>query len=212
MFNNFLKHVSWRMSTVSWCFLFFFSYSGDLWSGSEAGVIKIWPWEAIERSFSLTAEERPMAAMLIERSFIDPSSQVAVNGYSNTLNSDVKYLLSDNTRAKVWSAGYLSFAFWYAYILNIIFCYFQYVLFCAFFWVKSYFPWIQIWSPFDLNLYVIISVIVNSIFYILPSVCRQHAICISAKGKDCWCFFLNYIYVLCDSLYQPKEIRKRKKN
>ena len=96
-------------------------------------MIKIWPWEAIERSLSLTAEERPMAAMLIERSFIDPRSEVAVNGYSNTLNSDVKYLLSDNTRAKVWSAGYLSFAFWYAYILNIIFCYFQYVLFCAFF-------------------------------------------------------------------------------
>ena len=95
-------------------------------------MIKIWPSEAIEISLSSTTEERPMAAILVERSFVDPRSQVAINGYSNTLNSDVKHLLSDNTRGKVWSAGYLSFALWYAYILNIIFCYFHYVLCCTF--------------------------------------------------------------------------------
>ncbi|XP_062099639.1 type II inositol polyphosphate 5-phosphatase 15-like [Humulus lupulus] len=93
-------------------FVLTFAVPGDLWSGSEAGVIKIWPWEAIERSLSLTVEERPMAALLVERSFIDPRGQLAANGFVNVFNSDVKCLLSDDSRAKVWTAGYLSFALW----------------------------------------------------------------------------------------------------
>jgi len=99
------------------CILFLFWFSGDLWSGSEGGVIKIWPWEALEKAFSLTAEERHMAALLVERSFIDLRNQVTANGFSNVLNSDVKHLLSDNSTAKVWSAGFLSFALWY-----VLFC------------------------------------------------------------------------------------------
>ncbi|EXC25310.1 Type II inositol-1,4,5-trisphosphate 5-phosphatase FRA3 [Morus notabilis] len=109
--GGFREDLSWQAHRGPVLSLVITSY-GDLWSGSEAGVIKIWPWEAVERSLSLIAEERPMAAILVERSFVDPRSQVAVNGFSNMLNSDVKYLLSDNTRAKVWSAGYLSFALW----------------------------------------------------------------------------------------------------
>lgn len=89
---------------------------GDLWSGSEGGVIKIWPWEDLEKAFSFTAEERHMAALSVERSYIDIRNQVTVNGFSNVLNSDVRYLLSDNSRAKVWSAGFLSFALWYVFI------------------------------------------------------------------------------------------------
>ncbi|KAG6758136.1 hypothetical protein POTOM_038472 [Populus tomentosa] len=92
--------------------LFLFWFSGDLWSGSEGGVIKIWPWEELEKAFSFTAEERHMAALLVERSFIDLRNQVTANGFSNVLNSDVKHLLSDNSTAKVWSAGFLSFALW----------------------------------------------------------------------------------------------------
>ncbi|OVA05738.1 Inositol polyphosphate-related phosphatase [Macleaya cordata] len=85
---------------------------GDIWSGSEGGVVKIWPWETIEKSLSLKAEERHMAALLVERSFVDLRSQVTVNGVCSISASDVKFLLSDNSRAKVWSAGYLSFALW----------------------------------------------------------------------------------------------------
>ncbi|XP_065873239.1 type II inositol polyphosphate 5-phosphatase 15 isoform X2 [Euphorbia lathyris] len=85
---------------------------GDLWSGSEGGAIKIWLWEAIEKSFNFTEEERHMAALFLERSYIDPKSQVNVNCFANAITSDVKYLLSDNSKAKVWSAGYLSFALW----------------------------------------------------------------------------------------------------
>lgn len=101
---------------ISFCTVFltlFYVDPGDLWSGSEGGVIKIWPWETIEKVFSLTMEERHMAALLVERSFIDLRSQVTVNGVCNILASDVKYMISDNCRAKVWSAGYQSFALWY---------------------------------------------------------------------------------------------------
>lgn len=91
----------------------FLFLSGDLWSGSEGGVIKIWPWEAIEKALSHTIEERLMSSLLVERSYIDPWTQVAVNGFTNVLTWDVRYLLSDSSSAKVWSAGYLSFALWY---------------------------------------------------------------------------------------------------
>lgn len=86
---------------------------GDLWSGSEGGAIMIWPWETIENSLSLTLEERHMAALLIERKYIDLRSQVSDNGVCcNIFAADVKYMLSDHSGAKVWSAGYLSFALW----------------------------------------------------------------------------------------------------
>ncbi|KAK6914440.1 Endonuclease/exonuclease/phosphatase [Dillenia turbinata] len=78
---------------------------GDLWSGGEGGVIKIWPWESLEKSLSLSSEERHMAALLVERSFIDLRSQVTVNGVCNISSSDVKCLLADTYRAKVWCAG-----------------------------------------------------------------------------------------------------------
>ncbi|KAJ4973015.1 hypothetical protein NE237_006189 [Protea cynaroides] len=88
------------------------SFHGDIWTGGEGGVIKIWPWESIEKSLSLTVEERHMAALLVERSYIDLKSQVTINGVCSISSSDVKYLLSDNVKAKVWSAGQLSFALW----------------------------------------------------------------------------------------------------
>lgn len=95
-------------------------HSGDLWSGSEGGAIKIWPLEAIDKSISLTSEERHMAALLLERSYIDLRSQVAPNGASNNIfSSDIKFLFSDHSGARVWSAGYLSFALWYASLLYL---------------------------------------------------------------------------------------------
>lgn len=86
---------------------------GDLWSGSEGGAITAWPFEAIEKSLSLMPEERHMSAIIVERSYIDLRSQVTSKGICcNIFSADVKYLLSDNSGANVWSAGYLSFAIW----------------------------------------------------------------------------------------------------
>lgn len=86
--------------------------TGDIWLGSEGGAIKIWSWEAIEKSLSLSPEEKHMAALLVERSGIDLRSQVTVNGVCSISSSDVKCLLSDNVRSKVWAAGSLSFSLW----------------------------------------------------------------------------------------------------
>ncbi|THU57097.1 hypothetical protein C4D60_Mb11t24180 [Musa balbisiana] len=85
---------------------------GEIWSGSEGGVIKVWPWDAIEKALSLSVEERHMATLLAERSYIDLRSQVTVGGVCNLPAADVKYMASDNSRSKVWSAGTLSFALW----------------------------------------------------------------------------------------------------
>lgn len=84
-----------------------------MWSGSEGGAMKIWPWEAIEKSLSLTIGERHMASLLVERSYIDLRSQVTQNGAcSNMFTSDVKYMLSDHVGGKVWAASYQFFSLW----------------------------------------------------------------------------------------------------
>lgn len=88
------------------------AYPGDIWSGSEGGNIRVWPWESIHKSLSLSSEERHMAALLVERSIVDLKSQVTVNGVCNISSSDVKCLLSDHVRAKVWAAGSASFSLW----------------------------------------------------------------------------------------------------
>ncbi|XP_021854125.2 type I inositol polyphosphate 5-phosphatase 13 isoform X2 [Spinacia oleracea] len=85
---------------------------GDLWSGGEGGVIKIWPWDSIEKSLSLSAEEKHMAALLVERSNVDLRSQVTVNGVCNISSSDIKAMLSDHARGRVWCATSLSFSLW----------------------------------------------------------------------------------------------------
>ncbi|XP_064965952.1 type I inositol polyphosphate 5-phosphatase 13-like [Musa acuminata AAA Group] len=85
---------------------------GEIWSGSEGGVIRAWPWDAIGKALSLSAEERHMAALLVERSYIDLRSQVTVGGVCNLPAVDVKHMASDNCKSKVWSAGSLTFALW----------------------------------------------------------------------------------------------------
>ncbi|KAF7805291.1 type II inositol polyphosphate 5-phosphatase 15-like [Senna tora] len=109
--TRFKESLSWQAHRGPVLSLTMTSY-GDLWSGSEGGIMKVWPWEALEKSISLTKEERHTAALSVERSYVDLRSQLSTNGFSNMLSSDVKYLVSDYSRAKVWSAGYFSFALW----------------------------------------------------------------------------------------------------
>ncbi|CAL0299971.1 unnamed protein product [Lupinus luteus] len=109
--THFKESLSWQAHRGPVLSLTFTSH-GDLWSGSEGGAIKIWPWESIEKSIHLTKEERHTAVISVERSYVDLRSQLSTNGFNNMLTSDIKYLASDNSRAKVWSAGYFFFALW----------------------------------------------------------------------------------------------------
>ncbi|KAL3650084.1 hypothetical protein CASFOL_006487 [Castilleja foliolosa] len=110
--NGFQEVFSWQAHRGPVLSMVVSSY-GDIWSGSEGGALKIWPWEAIEKSLSLTTGERHMASLLVERSYIDLRSQVSQNGAcGNIFTSDVKYILSDHIGAKVWTASYQSFALW----------------------------------------------------------------------------------------------------
>ncbi|XP_058217182.1 type II inositol polyphosphate 5-phosphatase 15 [Rhododendron vialii] len=109
--SAFREALSWQAHRGPVLSIVMTSY-GDLWSGSEGGAIMIWPWESIEKSISLTVEERHLAALLVERSYIDLRSQVTGNGVFNIFTSDVKHIWSDHSGTKVWSAGYLSFALW----------------------------------------------------------------------------------------------------
>ncbi|KAJ0256144.1 Type II inositol polyphosphate 5-phosphatase 15 [Hirschfeldia incana] len=93
---------------------------GDIWSGSEGGALKVWPWEGLGKSLSLKMEQRHMAVLSVERSYIDPRSQTSAYGFANTLTSDVTFLVSDHTRATVWSASPLTFALWDARTRDLI--------------------------------------------------------------------------------------------
>ncbi|GJV07094.1 type II inositol polyphosphate 5-phosphatase 15 isoform X2 [Tanacetum coccineum] len=94
---------------------------GDLWSGSESGAIIVWPWETLEKALSFTTEEKHKAPVAIERSYIDLKNQLTSNGIScSILAADVKYLLSDHSGGKIWSAGPMSSALWDAYTRELL--------------------------------------------------------------------------------------------
>ncbi|GKU92310.1 hypothetical protein SLEP1_g6055 [Rubroshorea leprosula] len=109
--SPFKEGLSWQAHRGPVNSIIMSSY-GDLWSGGEGGVIRIWPCESIEKSLSLRPEEKHMASLLIERSAIDLRSQVTVNGNCNISSADIKCLLSDHIRAKVWCAQPLHFSLW----------------------------------------------------------------------------------------------------
>ncbi|KAL9437340.1 hypothetical protein AB3S75_023242 [Citrus x aurantiifolia] len=109
--NPFKEGLSWQAHRGP-VLAMIFSSQGDLWSGGEGGVIKIWPWESIEKSLSLKPEEKHMAALLVERSFIDLRAQVTVNGACSISSTEIKCMLSDHARARVWCAQPLSFSLW----------------------------------------------------------------------------------------------------
>ncbi|GKV06166.1 hypothetical protein SLEP1_g18087 [Rubroshorea leprosula] len=109
--SPFKEGLSWQAHRSAVTSIIMSSY-GDLWSGGEGGVIKIWPWESIEKSLSLRPEEKHMASLLVERSAIDLRSQVTVNGNCSISSADIKCLLSDHIRAKVWCAQPLHFSLW----------------------------------------------------------------------------------------------------
>ena len=99
--------------------ILFASIVGDLWSGSEGGIIKVWYGEAIEKSLDIQREEKCKTSLFVQRSFIDLWTMVSDGGACPLPAVDVKLLLCDNSRSKVWSAGYLSFALWYTSYVHL---------------------------------------------------------------------------------------------
>ncbi|GAB4844253.1 hypothetical protein Ancab_037617 [Ancistrocladus abbreviatus] len=108
----FREGLSWQAHKGGPVLSMVMSSYGDIWAGFEGGAIKVWPWDAIEKSLSLSSGEKHMAAVLVERAMIDLKSQVTVNGVCNISSSDVKAMLSDYSRGRVWCAGAVSFSLW----------------------------------------------------------------------------------------------------
>ncbi|KAM0935796.1 putative inositol-polyphosphate 5-phosphatase transcription factor WD40-like family [Dioscorea sansibarensis] len=100
-FTEVLAWVAHRSAVLSMAI----SANGELWSGFEGGVIKVWPWEAIEKSLSKGSD-------IVERSYMDLRNLVNVGGVCALPAADIKYLLSDHCRSKMWSGGYQTFALW----------------------------------------------------------------------------------------------------
>ncbi|XP_074339711.1 type I inositol polyphosphate 5-phosphatase 13 [Apium graveolens] len=109
--DPFQEGLSWQAHRGPVLTMAISSY-GDIWSGSENGVIHVWPWEAIDKSLSLKIEERHMASLLVEKSYVNLRSQVTSNGVCNISSQDVKVLLCDKLVAKVWAFGTSSISLW----------------------------------------------------------------------------------------------------
>ncbi|KAJ4773111.1 Type I inositol polyphosphate 5-phosphatase 12 [Rhynchospora pubera] len=108
----FMEGLSWQAHAREPVLSMVISSYGDLWTGSEGGSIRVWPWDAIVKSLSLTVEERHMAALLVERSFVDLRNQVTVNGVCPLPASAIKIIVADKCRSKVWTSTSLTFALW----------------------------------------------------------------------------------------------------
>ncbi|KAG2580085.1 hypothetical protein PVAP13_6NG305700 [Panicum virgatum] len=85
---------------------------GEIWSGSEGGIIKAWPWDAIAKSLSLTSEGKDMASLLVGKAYIDLRNNATVGNMCLLPAADVKHMLVDHCRAKIWSITSMTFALW----------------------------------------------------------------------------------------------------
>jgi len=85
---------------------------GELWTGSEIGGMRAWPWEVAEKALFTDLRNNFSNVYLMEGSCIDLRSRVATTGAS-ILNTDIRFLVSDHSRGRVWSGGSYSLAVWY---------------------------------------------------------------------------------------------------
>lgn len=84
---------------------------GELWTGSEIGAIRAWPWEVAEKALFTDPRNNFSYVYLMEGSCIDLRSRVAMTG-SSIVNTDIRFLVSDHSRGRVWSGGSYSLAVW----------------------------------------------------------------------------------------------------
>jgi len=66
-----------------------------------------------------------MAALLVERAYIDLRNHCTVGNVCSLPASDVKYMLADHSRAKVWTVTSMTFALWYAFTYTDEICSFS---------------------------------------------------------------------------------------
>ncbi|XP_066330970.1 type II inositol polyphosphate 5-phosphatase 15-like isoform X2 [Miscanthus floridulus] len=108
----FKEALSWQAYSRTPVLAIVVTSYGEIWSGSEGGVIKAWPWDAIAKSLSFTSGENHMAALLVEKSYIDLRNHATVGNMCSLPAADVKHMLADRCRAKVWSLTSMTFALW----------------------------------------------------------------------------------------------------
>ncbi|PWZ26288.1 hypothetical protein Zm00014a_018244 [Zea mays] len=108
----FKEALSWQAYSRTPVLAIVVTLYGEIWSGSEGGAIKAWPWDTIAKSLSFTSGERHNAASLVEKSYIDLRNHATIGNMCSLPAADVKHMLADNCRAKIWSLTSMTFALW----------------------------------------------------------------------------------------------------
>ncbi|KAJ1269257.1 hypothetical protein BS78_07G197100 [Paspalum vaginatum] len=108
----FMEALSWQAYARTPVLAIVITSYGEIWSGSEGGIIKAWPWGAIAKSLTFTSGEKHTAALLVEKAYIDLRNNATVGNMCSLPAADVKHMLADHCRAKVWSVTSTAFALW----------------------------------------------------------------------------------------------------
>eukprot|EP00850_Spirogloea_muscicola_P011526 SM000072S21160 [mRNA] locus=s72:58403:64831:- [translate_table: standard] len=94
---------------------------GELWTGSEHGSIRAWPWEFASRALKTAARGDSSAASFLAQAGQDVRGQVALGSNSSGLvHSDVRFLVADRANGRVWSGGFHCIAIWDAQTRDLL--------------------------------------------------------------------------------------------
>ncbi|XP_024524008.1 type II inositol polyphosphate 5-phosphatase 15 [Selaginella moellendorffii] len=93
---------------------------GELWTGSDGGAIRAWPWETTSHALCRAEEETMSAASLMARSYVDLRARGTAAGATSLANTDVYFLLSEHANGRVWSGGPLALAIWDARTRDVL--------------------------------------------------------------------------------------------
>lgn len=93
---------------------------GELWTGSDNGSIRAWPWDVIAHAFSSSEESVHIGASLVATSYIDLKTRAAAAGASSLSATDVRFLIAEHSQCRVWSGGSHLLAMWDALTRNVL--------------------------------------------------------------------------------------------
>lgn len=111
--------LTWQAHQTSVLSIVVTSY-GELWTGSENGSLRAWPWDVIAHALSSSGDSIHNMPSTVAASYIDLRSRGAAAGASSLINSDVRFLIAEHSTCRVWSGGSYLLALWDARTRDIL--------------------------------------------------------------------------------------------
>ncbi len=85
-------------------------WAGELWVGSESGLINVWPCEATSGGLVHGQEDEMMAALFFARLCLPLRGLITGNNPSQT---ELYFLVAEHSAGRMWAGGILYITLWY---------------------------------------------------------------------------------------------------